>query len=222
MMVSAKFSVHLLSGLFLLLLLVPGAKAASLYSYPFDNLTAAKALWSIHDIHQQICADDFMVQGSNAVVEKLTFWVVLGDPVTIPSAFKVTFYESTANGYPDSLIQETPWRTDFTCEDTGEEMFAGKVYELTITLSGSQQLAVISDTRYWVGLQAQTTDGYVYSGMGTKITGDMACIWLGLENKWVTTYDASPWGASDIFFAVSGTIETSLENSTWGAIKNAF
>jgi hypothetical protein len=218
----ASRTLFLVSGFTILLLLVPGAKAETLYSYPFDRVTSAKALWSIHDIHKQVCADDFVVEGTNAVVEELVVWLILGDPVTVPSAFKVTFYESTTSGYPGSLIQETPWRTDFTCEDTSEETVFGKVYKLTIALSGSQQLAVSSDTRYWAGLQAQTSGGYVYSGMGTKITGAMSCIWLGLQNRWVTTDDASPWGPSDVFFSVSGTTESALENNTWGAIKNSF
>lgn len=212
---------HLVSGFSVLLLLVPLAKADTLYSYPYDKATRANSVWSIREIHQQICADDFVVENANAVVEEITFWLMLGDPVTVPSAFKVTFYESTADGYPASLIQETPWRTDCTCEDTGEDSIFGKVYKLTVTLSGSQQLAVSSDTRYWAGLQAQSSGGYVYSGMGTKITGAMSCIWMGLSNEWVTSDDASPWGPSDVFFSVSGTIEGALENNTWGAIKSS-
>jgi hypothetical protein len=219
MKASKSLFTHLVSGFAVLLMLVPAAKADTFYSYPFDKATRANAVWSIRDIHQQICADDFVIEGANAVIEELSFWLMLGDPVTVPSAFKVTFYESTANGYPASLIQETPWRTDVTCEDTGEDTIFGKVYKLTVTLSGSQQLAVSSDTRYWVGLQAQTSGGYVYSGMGTKIAGDMSCIWMGLSNQWVTTDDASPWGPSDVFFSVSGKTESALLNNTWGAIK---
>ncbi len=222
MLASKTLFTHLVSGFTVLLLLVPLAKADTFFSYPFNRATRANSVWSIREIHQQICADDFVVEGTNAVIEEITFWLMLGDPVTVPSAFKVTFYESTADGYPASLIQETPWRTDCTCEDTGEGSIFGNVYKLTVTLSGSQQLAVSSDTRYWAGLQAQSSGGYVYSGMGTKITGAMSCIWMGLSNRWVTSDDASPWGPSDMFFSVSGKTESTLESNTWGAIKYSF
>ncbi|MCK5130525.1 MAG: hypothetical protein KAR40_00050 [Candidatus Sabulitectum sp.] len=202
-----------------LLLAASVSSGESLYSKKYDSSTSGSIIWSIKESHNQIIADDFVIQGANAIVEDADFWIVMDHPTTLPSALKLFFYESSAGGYPDSLIQQTQWKTDFTYENTGEIMMGMDVYRFSIPLTGDEQFNASADTRYWVGILAQSTGG-LSSALGTIVTGEITCIWIG--SRWYTTGEASPFPASDAFFALAGTLENSLDNVTWGAIKNSF
>jgi hypothetical protein len=213
-----------LTGVVIVMLFASGSMGSLLHSYPFGGPLAI-AIWVINDGPGQIMADDFVIDGSNAVVESVEFWVILVYPVIQPSAFKLGFYQSDPGGIPGTLIQETEWITDFTIVDTGELEMGLPVYKVNIDLTAAQQFHASSGVRYWIGYQARST-GEVCSALGKKINGAIACIWLNAHSrewKWMSTYDAfTAGGATDVFFNLHGSLESTLENTTWGQIKNSF
>lgn len=225
MIIFRKCRLHVLTGAVIVMLFAYGSSmGSSLYGNPFGGQLAI-AIWSINENCGQIMADDFVIEGSNAVVENVEFWVILGYPVTQPSAFKLRFYQSASSGIPETVIQETEWISDFTIVDTGELQMGMPVHKVSIDLTTAQQFNASSGIRYWIGFQAQSTGG-IYSALGKKITGAIACIWLyasSREWRWVSTYDAfTVGGATDVFFNLSGSLEGVLENTTWGLIKHSF
>jgi|GEM_PF-3224363 len=223
-MVFRKRRFPVLTGATVVMLFASLAMGSSLYSYPFGG-NLAVAIWSINESDGQIMADDFLIDGSNAIVEKVEFWVILGYPVTQPTAFKLHFYQSATGGIPGTMIQETEWITDFTIEDTGQLQMGMPAHKVTIDLTAAQQFSADSEVRYWIGVQAQS-EGYIFQALGKDVTDAIACIWLYANSgvwKWMSTYEAfQTGGATDVFFNLYGTLENTLESTTWGQIKHSF
>jgi hypothetical protein len=160
-------------------------------------------------------ADVFTLDSGGGTIESIDWWLTGDGCATASSQWQISFY-TEANTSPYTSPGDTLWQEYIYPEITGIAGDGGSrsQWHAVFNLDPADYLYLDGNNNYWVGITYTGPEYGVYGAY--SYPGAVYAYYYPSNGQWY-------WMDGNLIFALNGTPgASSLDRTSWGAIKNSF